>query len=1011
MSRPSQVPALALALALLAPALAAQEARVALVIGNGAYAAVPKLGNPANDAQDVAAKLTELGFKVTRLADAKLADMLKAQRDFAEGAKSAGMRVFYYAGHGVQSEGQNWLLPVDADVKEDYELKTKALSAQLVLDGLKAAGQGVNIVILDACRDNPFKASSRSAGASRGLAVMGTSGSLIVYATAPGSTAADGDGRNGLFTEALLSRLDSPGLSLQEIMTNVAADVVERTKGAQEPWKQDNLTKMVYFVTPEQAQARFAAQLAKRQGELEALNAQLAGLQGQLAAEADAAKRASLELEIKKQAALQATKKQEAEALAAERERQAQAEKSQAAMAAQLASYKTEAAGREEAIRKAAEAKRRELESLKTGGSGALPFILAIETARSARADLGSQYDASLATVTAAVSSSYDGKLAALASWTEDPWENTAEFKARVQAERSRLESEKQAALAEARSGTEAKRAEALSPFAEAEELAVAGLEACTYPLSGASVKVEVGTFDKDEKCFPITLRSTVPELPYQAGFKYSIKSDQTEELKRRYLEFDAWQKAGALFGEIEASVSSAGAAGFVNQIETLRVRVVDASGEKLLYEEKPARPISVFTGSADREKAKALSSYLAVSAPGAAIWVNGKSLGMGRALILSPAAGSYAIKALLPDGKVFEEKRNLKAGAAERVVFDMSGSISVSARTVGELWIDGVNKGIVAPGLPTTFDSVAPGTRNLELRYPEGKTEKLAIRVSARERAQAAFSYIPPPPIKNGFVYLPASSFTMGSPASEKDRSGDEGPQHEVRLSAFAIGQYEVTQTEWQAVMGSNPSNFKGDRLPVEQVSWYDILVYCNKRSRKEGLVPCYSISGSTDPGRWGAVPTSRNGTWDAVRCDWSANGYRLPTEAEWEYAAKGGAAAGSLAVNAVYAGSAELDSVAWYIGNSGNMTHPVGQKAANALGLYDMAGNVWEWCWDWYKDTYYASSPGSDPRGADSGAYRVLRGGSWDYDGLYLRSALRGYNGPGLRYSSSGFRVVVGR
>jgi uncharacterized caspase-like protein len=219
-------------------ALAAQSGRVALVIGNGAYTKIQALANPVNDASDMADKLAGLGFSVTKLVDAKLSDMEAAQRKFAQDAKSASLRLFFFAGHGVQADATNWLIPTDADIKEDYELKLKAFSAQGILDGLKSAGPGVNIVILDACRDNPFKASSRSAGASRGLAVMGISGSLIAYATAPGFTAADGRGRNGIFTEALLSRLDSPGVSLQEIMTNVAADVVAKTKGGQEPWKQ-----------------------------------------------------------------------------------------------------------------------------------------------------------------------------------------------------------------------------------------------------------------------------------------------------------------------------------------------------------------------------------------------------------------------------------------------------------------------------------------------------------------------------------------------------------------------------------------------------------------------------------------------------------------------------------------------------------------------------------------------------------------------------------------------------
>jgi sulfatase modifying factor 1 len=235
-----------------------------------------------------------------------------------------------------------------------------------------------------------------------------------------------------------------------------------------------------------------------------------------------------------------------------------------------------------------------------------------------------------------------------------------------------------------------------------------------------------------------------------------------------------------------------------------------------------------------------------------------------------------------------------------------------------------------------------------------------------------------------------------MGSPASESGRGNDEGPQHEVRHTAFSIGQYELTFDEYDtfcwATGRAKPadSGWGRGKRPVINVSWNDAVEYCNWRSTKEGLKPCYTINGAS------------------VSCDFSANGYRLPTEAEWEYAAKGRPQAGSLASNAVYAGSAELDSVAWYSGNSGKKTQPVGQKRANALGLYDMAGNVWEWCWDWYAGDYYRKSPSADPTGASSGGGRVRRGGDWFNDASNARSANRDFNGPGYRFIFLGFRVL---
>jgi formylglycine-generating enzyme len=216
------------------------------------------------------------------------------------------------------------------------------------------------------------------------------------------------------------------------------------------------------------------------------------------------------------------------------------------------------------------------------------------------------------------------------------------------------------------------------------------------------------------------------------------------------------------------------------------------------------------------------------------------------------------------------------------------------------------------------------------------------------------------------------------------------------VSVSSFAISKYDLTFGEYDAYCAATGAAKPNDQgwgrgpRPVINVSWYDAVAYCNWRSQQDGKRPAYTISGTN------------------VSCDFSANGYRLPTEAEWEYAAKGGPAASSLALNAVYAGSADLDAMAWYGGNSGKTTHPVGQKVPNSLGLYDMSGNVYEWCWDW--DGSYSAGSQSDPTGASSGDHRVIRGGSQseDYAG-YLRSARRNSNYPNNWAPYMGFRLVL--
>jgi formylglycine-generating enzyme required for sulfatase activity len=229
--------------------------------------------------------------------------------------------------------------------------------------------------------------------------------------------------------------------------------------------------------------------------------------------------------------------------------------------------------------------------------------------------------------------------------------------------------------------------------------------------------------------------------------------------------------------------------------------------------------------------------------------------------------------------------------------------------------------------------------------------------------------------------VLVAARTFRMGSTSAEND----EQPVHPVTIGhSFYISKYEVTQRQWREVMGSNPSSFKGDDLPVDSVSWYDAVEYCNRLSQREGLAPCYSGSG------------------DSITCDFSAIGYRLPTEAEWMYAARGG----NRSKGTTYAGSDSPGEVGWYGENSGDVTHPVGQKVPNELGLYDISGNVWEWCWDWYGD--YNAAPATDPRGAGAGSNRVLRGGGWRQHAGTLKTTSRGRGAPTYGSYYLGFRPV---
>lgn len=264
---------------------------------------------------------------------------------------------------------------------------------------------------------------------------------------------------------------------------------------------------------------------------------------------------------------------------------------------------------------------------------------------------------------------------------------------------------------------------------------------------------------------------------------------------------------------------------------------------------------------------------------------------------------------------------------------------------------------------------------------------------------------------IPERFVKIPAVSITGTESWSPKSSVFVSG--RVLEIASFYMSDHEVTRAEYKAVMESDPSTAdaydkNGDKLtsddvknnPVNCIKWYDAIVYCNKRSIKEKLTPCYVINNSTNPDDWGSVPYSKDEIWNAVTCDFNVNGYRLPTAAEWEWAARGGE-------NYTYAGSNKIDEVAWYTVNTNKTgTRDVKAKNANGYGLYDMSGNISEWCWDW-SDIIDSSTPSTGPLSSAS-TFRCRLGGSWDDVDEYCLIGFLVGSKLFKCYDTYGFRVV---
>ncbi|HIJ83006.1 MAG: hypothetical protein HW380_336 [Magnetococcales bacterium] len=557
------------------------EKRVALIIGNGAYIGenLSPLDNPTNDAEDIAKILKEFGFDVKVYKNLKKPAMDEAIAEFGRRASNADASLFYFAGHGLQIKSQNYLMPIDAAAKSEASIGYEGINVNFVLDELENAHSNVNMVLLDACRNNAFSGKFRG-GKTRGLAVPDSTpkGTVLVYATDPGNVAADGEGRNGLFTEGLLSGFRSGDLSLDGVLATASLYVEEKSNKQQTP----------YVNGPQTVMKRFKFQ---------------------------------------------------------------------------------------------------------AGGT-----------------------------------------------------------------------------------------TQAGSPLATT------------------------------------SIANTGAPADRESIFWQSTQGDP--ELCKEYLR--KWPK-----------------------------------GVYVL----PAKRC------VDKVKLDLLAAKNEV------------------------------------------EKKKLEKADTQQLQSELTPN-------------------------PETFRS---------------------------SKAKPVYGM--------EFVKVAGGSFPMGCGSWQSDCQEDENPVHEVRVDGFEIGKHEVTQGVWKEVMESNPSHFAscGKNCPVEQTSWEDTQDFIAKL----------------------------NGLKDGCT-------YRLPTEAEWEYACRSG---GKEEKNC---GEGEMDQVAWNNENSSKEIHPVAQKQANGLGLFDMSGNVWEWVSDWYGEDFYARSSKDNPQGPEGGTGRVNRGGSWDDKPTYIRSSNRDRNDPGVRNRFLGFRLA---
>jgi formylglycine-generating enzyme required for sulfatase activity len=557
-----------------------------------------------------------------------------------------------------------------------------------------------------------------------------------------------------------------------------------------------------------------------------------------------------------------------------------------------------------------------------------------------------------------------------------DPWENDEEYAQRLlPLTRAVLESKsKDLARYQALLGREKKeRVGAVDSLLK--EIS-STFSIARYYVASPRITYTVGTFDRDKKTWPISIVSTEPDFPYAAQFDYSLAREK--DLGTAYRTFTNAISAGTVEPRVEYSYARKAGSSMLSVI-IQEATLVDTKTQARFTGGGDKKP--VFGISAENPSNRLPMPKLALQSalPNTTVSIGDTSYGICPVtLTLEP--GIYTVK--------FSWNKVPISGESKTIGLDFGQSAQYKAGAdIGFIHLEGLPEGarlmVNDTPLAGKLEELALKAGNTVLKIADENyrpwSSEVAVVAGAIQKVKinSGKMFVP-------LVFVQGGTFSMGSNSGDSD----EKPVHQVTISSFMIGKYEVTQEQYQRVIGTNPSYFASGsdagKRPVEQVSWYDAVAFCNRLSEMEGLEKVYVINGTN------------------VNADFKKNGYRLPTEAEWEYAARGG----EKSKNFTYAGSNDIDQVGWYSSNSGNQTREAGTKASNELGIYDMSGNVWEWCWDWYGS--YGSGQQTDPLGASSGSYRVSRGGSWGDSAGGLRSAYRGSDGPDGRSSYIGFRVA---